>query len=152
MEVHPNSAESEYCISWPREKAGLILMQIARSWTTQCDLMDRWPNHQFAASSAQQYLWLEQLYPKGFARVKEYIQSGRFHYVGGAWLEHDCMIPSGESLVRQYLYGQRYFKSRFGSYCREAWLPDTFGYASQLPQILRLAGLNYFFTQKVGLK
>lgn len=112
--------------------------------------MDRWPNHQFAASSAQQYLWLEQLYPKGFERVKSYIEKGRFHYVGGAWLEHDCMMPSGESLVRQYLYGQRYFKSRFGAYCREAWLPDTFGYASQLPQILRLAGLNYFFTQKVS--
>jgi alpha-mannosidase len=60
------------------------------------------------------------------------------------------MMPSGESLVRQYLYGQRYFKGKFGSYCREAWLPDTFGYASQLPQILRLAGLNYFFTQKVS--
>lgn len=112
--------------------------------------MDRWPNHQFAASSAQQYLWLEQLYPKGFERVKHYIEEGRFHAVGGAWLEHDCMMPSGESLVRQYLYGQRYFKSRFGAYCREAWLPDTFGYASQLPQILRQAGLKYFFTQKVS--
>ena len=78
------------------------------------------------------------------------LSGGRFHPVGGAWLEHDCMIPSGESLVRQYLYGQRYFRDRFGSYCREAWLPDTFGYASQLPQILRLAGLDYFFTQKVS--
>ena len=125
-------------------------IQIARSWTTQCDLMDRYPNHQFAASSAQQYAWLESLYPKAFTRVAKYIKEGRFHYVGGAWLEHDCMIPSGESLVRQYLYGQRYFKGKFGNYCREAWLPDTFGYASQLPQILRLAGLNYFFTQKVS--
>jgi alpha-mannosidase len=113
--------------------------------------MDRYPNHQFAASSAQQYAWLESLYPKAFTRVSKYIKEGRFHYVGGAWLEHDCMMPSGESLVRQYLYGQRYFKQKFGSYCREAWLPDTFGYASQLPQILRLAGLNYFFTQKVSL-
>ena len=129
--------------------------------------MDRWPNHHFAASSAQQYHWLETLYPSGFDRVKAYVKEGRFHPVGGAWLgksvtsrsrrqlmpasEHDCMMPSGESLVRQYLYGQRYFKSRFGSYCREAWLPDTFGYASQLPQILRLAGLKYFFTQKVCL-
>lgn len=59
------------------------------------------------------------------------------------------MMPSGESLVRQYLYGQRYFRSRFGEYCREAFLPDTFGYASQLPQILRQAGLNYFLTMKV---
>lgn len=114
--------------------------------------MDRYPNHQFAASSAQQYAWLESLYPKAFDRVTKYIKEGRFHYVGGAWLEHDCMMPSGESLVRQYLYGQRYFKKKFGNNCREAWLPDTFGYASQLPQILRLAGLNYFFTQKVSLR
>lgn len=112
--------------------------------------MDRWPNHQFAASSAQQYAWLEELYPSAFDRVRSYVKKGRFHPVGGAWLEHDCMLPSGESLVRQYMYGQEYFKSRFGEYSRESWLPDTFGYAVQLPQILRLAGLNYFFTQKVS--
>ena len=114
--------------------------------------MDRWPNHQFAASSAQQYLWLEKLYPDAFERVKSYVKDNRFHTVGGAWLEHDSNMPSGESLVRQYLYGQRYFKSRFGEYCKEAWLPDTFGYASQLPQILRQAGMKYFFTQKVDPK
>ena len=112
--------------------------------------MDRWSNHQFAASSAQQYLWLEKLYPSSFDRVKKYIDAGKFHPVGGAWLEHDCMMPSGESLVMQYFYGQRYFKSRFGRYCSEAWLPDTFGYASNLPQILRQAGLKYFFTQKIS--
>ena len=124
--------------------------KVVRSWTTQCDLMDRWDNHQFAASSAQQYLWLEKLYPESFERIKKYVAQNRFHPVGGAWLEHDSNLPSGESLVRQYLYGQRYFKSRFGEYCQEAWLPDSFGYASQLPQILRQAGLQYFFTQKVG--
>lgn len=153
MAIYPNPTKGKPHL--PSIPSALIARtrltsQIARSWTTQCDLMDRWPNHQFAASSAQQYLWLEQLYPKAFKRVKSYIEKGKFHYVGGAWLEHDCMMPSGESLVRQYLYGQRYFKDKFGSYCREAWLPDTFGYASQLPQILRLAGLNYFFTQKVS--
>jgi predicted glycosyl hydrolase (DUF1957 family) len=61
------------------------------------------------------------------------------------------MIPSGESFARQYLYGQQYFEDTFGTRCREAWLPDTFGYASQLPQILRLCGIDYFFTQKVSL-
>jgi alpha-mannosidase len=65
-------------------------------------------------------------------------------------LEHDCILPSGESLCRQYLYGQRYFEKHFGQRCKEAWLPDTFGYASQLPQILRLAGIENFFTQKVS--
>lgn len=125
--------------------------KIARSWSTQCDLMDRYPNYSFAASSAQQYAWLKELYPDTFDQVSKRVSEGRFVPVGGAWVEHDCMIPSGESFVRQYLYGQQYFRDNFGLRCREAWLPDTFGYASQLPQILRLCGLDYFFTQKVSL-
>jgi alpha-mannosidase len=112
--------------------------------------MDRYPNFSFAASSAQQYAWLKELYPKTFDRVSARVQEGRFVPVGGAWVEHDCMIPSGESMVRQYVYGQQYFQDNFGIRCREAWLPDTFGYASQLPQILRLCGIEYFFTQKVS--
>ncbi|WVF71778.1 hypothetical protein IAT40_006586 [Kwoniella sp. CBS 6097] len=124
--------------------------KIARSWSTQIDLIERFPNHHFAASSAQQYAWLEDLYPSLFESVKEQIKGGHFHPVGGAWLEHDCLLPSGESLCRQYLYGQRYFQEKFGVRCREAWLPDTFGYASQLPQILRLSGIDYFFTQKLS--
>ena len=112
--------------------------------------MDRWPNHHFAASSAVQYSWLEQLYPAAFEQVKHYVAKGRFHPVGGAWLEPDCNLPAGESLVRQHLYGQRYFQSTFGIRCREAWLPDTFGYTSQLPQILRQCGIQYFTTQKVS--
>jgi len=114
--------------------------------------MRRFPNHQFAASSAQQYDWLEELYPDVFADVKEMVKEERFIPVGGAWIEHDCILPSGESLCRQYLYGQRYFEEKFGVKCKEAWLPDTFGYASQLPQILRLAGMEYFFTQKVRVE
>lgn len=126
--------------------------KIARSWSTQIDLFKRYPWHQFAASSAQQYAWLEELYPSLYTEVSDAVAASRFHPVGGAWIEHDCVLPSGESLCRQYLYGQRYFEEKFGQgkRCREAWLPDTFGYASQLPQILRLAGLDYFFTQKVG--
>jgi alpha-mannosidase len=111
--------------------------------------MRRFPNHQFAASSAQQYAWLEELYPDIFEDVTEMVKADRFIPVGGAWIEHDCILPSGESLCRQYLYGQRYFENKFGMRSKEAWLPDTFGYASQLPQILRLAGMEYFFTQKV---
>lgn len=112
--------------------------------------MRRFPNHQFAASSAQQYAWLEELYPDIFEDVSEMVKADRFIPVGGAWIEHDCILPSGESLCRQYLYGQRYFEEKFGVRSKEAWLPDTFGYASQLPQILRLAGMEYFFTQKAG--
>ncbi len=125
--------------------------KIARSWSTQVDLIKRFPTFHFGASSAQQYAWLNDLYPSLFDAVKEQVIAGRFHPIGGAWLEHDCLIPSGESLCRQYLYGQRYFEEQFGVRCREAWLPDTFGYASQLPQILRLSGIDYFFTQKVSV-
>lgn len=131
-----------WCYSHTQQK-------IARSWSTQVDLIKRYPDYHFAASSAQQYVWLQELYPSLYNEVKEQIAADRFHPVGGAWLEHDCLIPSGESLCRQYLYGQRYFERQFGKRCREAWLPDTFGYASQLPQILRLAGIDFFFTQKV---
>ena len=124
--------------------------KVARSWATQCDLMDRWHSFRFSASSAQHFYWLESLYPQIFHRVKSYVDKGQFNPVGGSWVEHDCLLPSGESLVRQYLYGQRYFHSRFGQYCREAWLPDTFGYAAQLPQILRSVGIDYFFTHKLS--
>jgi alpha-mannosidase len=123
--------------------------KIARSWSTQLDLFDRYPSHQFSASSAQQFFWLEQYYPELFLRVQKAVKADRFIPVGGSWLEHDCVLPSGEALIRQYLYGQRYFQEKFGITSREAWLPDTFGYAPQLPQILRLAGIKFFFTQKV---
>jgi alpha-mannosidase len=69
---------------------------------------------------------------------------------GGMWVESDQLLPSGESLARQFLYGQRYFHSRFGQYCKTWWLPDSFGYNSASPQIARLAGLEFFFTQKLS--
>lgn len=93
--------------------------------------MDRFPNHSFAASSAQQYAWLENLYPDVFAKVQAKASSKtdqRFVPVGGAWVEFDCILPSGESLCRQHLYGQRYFMEKFGVKCIESWEPDTFGY------------------------
>ena len=124
--------------------------KIARSWLNQCDLMDRYPEHRFCCSQAQQFKWLEKLYPAAFDRVKSKVKKGTFQPIGGSWIEHDTNIPSGESLVRQFLYGQRFFESHFGERCRTFWLPDTFGYSSQLPQLSRLAGMSRFFTQKLS--
>ncbi|KAL8651336.1 MAG: hypothetical protein Q9226_004750 [Calogaya cf. arnoldii] len=124
--------------------------KIARSWSNQCDLMDRYPEHRFTCSQAQQYKWLETLYPKLYDRVKSKVKEGTFQPIGGSWVEHDTNLPGGESLVRQFLYGQRYFESRFGERCKTFWLPDTFGYSSQLPQLCRLAGMGRFFTQKLS--
>ncbi|RFU32019.1 hypothetical protein B7463_g4293, partial [Scytalidium lignicola] len=135
------------CWLWPWAETK---RKVARSWSNQCDLMDRYPEHRFAVSQAQQYKWLKQLYPYVFSRVKQKIKKGSFQPVGGSWVEHDTNLPSGESLIRQFLYGQRFFESNFGERCRTFWLPDTFGYSSQLPQICRLAGMDRFFTQKLS--
>ncbi|KAI5117584.1 hypothetical protein M0805_004579 [Coniferiporia weirii] len=124
--------------------------KVARSWATQVDLMERYPEHRFTCSQAQQYKWLEELYPKLFARVKERVLSGHFHPVGGSWVENDGNMPSGEALVRQMVFGQRYFESRFGIRCETAWLPDSFGLTGAYPQIIRGAGMKYFFTQKLS--
>lgn len=124
--------------------------KVARSWSTQLDLMDRYPEYKFTASTAQQYSWLEILYPKLFKKVQKYVADGRFIPIGGTWVENDANLPSGEAFVRQFLYGQRYFKSRFGQRCNIFWLPDTFGYNSQIPQIARNSGADYFFTQKLS--
>lgn len=124
--------------------------KVARSWSTQVDLMERYPEHRFACSSAQQYKWLEQLYPKLFERVKAKILEGKFHPIGGSWVENDANMPSGEGLARQFIFGQRYFQSRFGIRCKTAWLPDSFGLTGALPQLIRLAGMDCFFTQKLS--
>lgn len=135
------------CWLWPWAETK---RKVARSWSNQCDLMDRYPEHRFAVSQAQQYKWLKQYYPYVFDRVKTKVKEGRFHPIGGSWVEHDTNMPSGESLVRQFLYGQRFFESNFGERCKTFWLPDTFGYSGQLPQICRLAGMTRFFTQKLS--
>lgn len=135
------------CWLWPFRETK---RKVVRSWSNQCDLLDRYPEYKFTASQAQQYKWLETLYPYAFDRVKEHVKKGTFLPIGGSWVEHDTNMPSGESLVRQFLYGQRYYESRFGQRCRTFWLPDTFGYSSQLPQLCRLAGMDRFFTQKLS--
>ncbi|KAJ1030129.1 hypothetical protein NDA16_001042 [Ustilago loliicola] len=124
--------------------------KVARSWSTQMDLMDRYPEHRFTASTAQQYQWLETLYPDLFKKLKGYVKDGRFQPIGGSWVECDANMPSGEAFARQFLYGQRYFLSRFGKRCDIFWLPDTFGYNAQIPQLARQSGCDYFFTQKLS--
>ncbi|KAL2757471.1 glycoside hydrolase family 38 protein [Sodiomyces alcalophilus JCM 7366] len=135
------------CWLWPWDETK---RKVARSWSNQCDLMDRYPELNFACSQAQQYKWLKQLYPNVWDRVKAKVRAGQFHPIGGSWVEHDTNMPSGESLVRQFLYGQRFFESNLGRRSQTFWLPDTFGYAAQLPQLCRLAGMDRFLTQKLS--
>ncbi|KAF2874655.1 glycosyl hydrolases family 38 N-terminal domain-containing protein [Massariosphaeria phaeospora] len=135
------------CWLWPFAETK---RKVARSWSSQCDLMERYPELRFCCTQAQQFKWLEQNYPQIFDRVKSHVKLGNFQPIGGSWVEHDTNLPNGESLIRQFLYGQRYFESRFGERCRTFWLPDTFGYSTQLPQVCRLAGMTRFLTQKLS--
>jgi alpha-mannosidase len=135
------------CWLWPWAETR---RKVARSWLNQCNLLDRYPEHRFVCSQAQQYHWLKQDYPSAFDRVKEKVKQGTFQPIGGSWVEHDTNMPSGESLVRQFVYGQRFFESNFGVRCTTFWLPDTFGYTAQIPQLSRLAGMHRFLTQKLS--
>ncbi|HSK99690.1 MAG TPA: alpha-mannosidase [Rubrobacteraceae bacterium] len=121
-----------------------------RTFASVLGLMDRYEDFAFNQSSAQVYEWVEGDVPALFERVKGRVAEGRWELVGGSWVEPDCQIPGGESMVRQLFYGQRYFEERFGRRCAVAWLPDTFGYSPSLPQLMQGAGITGFFTYKLN--
>jgi len=122
----------------------------SRTFSTVIHLMEQYPEYQFLQSSPQLYEFIEEDYPEIFAKIKEKIKSGRWEITGGMWVEADCNIPSGESLVRQFLFGTRYIKEKFGVGCSILWLPDVFGYSWALPQIIKKSGLKYFMTTKIS--
>ncbi len=132
---------------WPIREA---VRKCARTFASATRMMDAYPEFRFACSQAAQYDWIERQYPAIFLRIRERVARGQWQPVGGMWVEADMNLPGGESLVRQLVYGQRYFESRFGVRCREAWLPDVFGYPASLPQIFRAGGCERFVTQKLS--
>jgi alpha-mannosidase len=121
-----------------------------RTFATMLALMQRHPEFRFNQSTAQLYAFLEEDDPALFARVKERVAAGQWEPVGAMWVEPDTNMPTGESFVRQLLYGQRYFERTFGRRHTVCWLPDCFGFSPALPQLLRLAGVDSFFTIKVN--
>src|SRR5215207_10192473 len=121
-----------------------------RTFASVLSLMERYDDFVFNQSSAQLYRWIETGSPEIFERVRRRVEEGRREPVSGSWVEPDCQIPSGESMVRQMLYGQRYFEHKFGHRSQVAWLPDAFGFSPALPQLLRGAGMEGFFTYKLN--
>jgi alpha-mannosidase len=121
-----------------------------RSFSTAVAYMDDYPNYKFSCSQAYQYDLIKKHDPNLYSRIAAKVKAGQFVPVGGTWIEPDCNLPSGESLCRQFIYGQRFFEEEFGIRCREFWNPDVFGYNGQLPQIMRLAGITRFLTQKLS--
>jgi len=132
---------------WP---LGETYRKCERTFSSQVEYMDEYPEHKFACSQACQYAMMQEKNPELYARLKAKVKAGQFVPVGGTWVEPDCNIPSGESLARQFLHGQRFFQEEFGIHCNEFWNPDVFGYNGQLPQLMRLAGMTRFLTQKLS--
>jgi alpha-mannosidase len=121
-----------------------------RTFSSQLAAMEDYPEFRFACSQAQQYAWIKERSPELWERIRSAVERGQWVPVGGSWIEPDCNLPSGESLARQFLYGQRFFEAELGRRHTEFWSPDAFGYAGQLPQILREVGITRFLTQKLS--
>lgn len=132
---------------WPIE---ITKKKMAHTTSTQLGLLERYPEYVFVHSQASQYEWLEKDYPALFERVKEAIRGKRWEVVGSMWVEADCNLTGSESLVRQFLYGKRYFRDKLGVETEDMWLPDVFGYSAALPQILQQFDISYFLTQKIS--
>lgn len=132
---------------WPVRET---IRKCARTFSNVVALMDEDPGFVFSCSSAQQLAWIKEFYPELFARIREKVSSGQFVPVGGMWVESDTNMPGGEAMARQFLEGKSFFLDEFGIECREAWLPDSFGYSAALPQIVKAAGGQWFLTQKIS--
>jgi alpha-mannosidase len=126
-------------------------LKVESSLAEACHLLGRYPEYQFVQSSAQFYDYAEHAAPEIFDQVAALVRSGRWHPVGGMWIEPDVILSTGEGLVRQLVHGQRYFREKFGVKCEIGWLPDTFGFPSCLPQLLLGAGIRTFFTTKLKM-
>ena len=131
---------------WPRTETVDV---VKRTFTTALQLMNEYPDYTYTQSAAQYTEWMAEKYPKLNDQIRERVKEGRWEIVGGMWVEPDLNLPDGESLVRQLLVGQRYFKQQYGVEARIGWNPDSFGYNWQLPQIYKRSGLDYFVTQKM---
>ncbi|MBQ8510892.1 MAG: alpha-mannosidase [Clostridia bacterium] len=132
-----------WTLAQTREKA-------QRSFATVIRLMERYPDYVFMSSQPQLYEYVKEQDPELYAKIKERIAEGRWEVEGAMWLESDTNLVSGESLIRQILYGKKFMKKEFGADNKILWLPDVFGYSAALPQILKKSGVPQFFTTKIS--
>lgn len=127
-----------------------VVHKNARTILIQMRLMDQYPDFKYAHTQPYTYELLSQYYPELFEELKEKVRSGQFEPVGAMYVEPDCNIPTAESLIRQCLYGQLYYREAFGITVDNAWLPDVFGNSWILPQILKKSGVDYFVSNKMS--
>ncbi len=121
-----------------------------RSFSTVLSLMERYPEYKFMSSQPQLYEYLKEESPETYERVKKAVAEGRWEPEGAMWVEADCNLISGESMIRQILFGKRFFREEFGKESEILWLPDVFGYSAMMPQILKKTGVSAFVTSKIS--
>lgn len=130
---------------WPYDEA---IRKCARTFSTAVRYMEQYPEYVFSQSQPQLYEFTKQRYPKLYEEIKKWVKTGRWDVVGEMWVEADVNVSSGESLVRQIIFGKRFYAEEFGVEPRDTWLPDAFGYSAALPQILMKGGMRSFNTTK----
>ncbi len=124
--------------------------KVCRSFATVLKLMDEYPDYRFMSSQPQLYAFLKERHPELFAQIRQQVKAGRWEPEGGMWVEADTNLTSGESLIRQFLHGKKFFRDEFGVDNKILWLPDVFGYSGALPQIMKICGIEYFMTTKLA--
>ncbi|MGI6496109.1 MAG: alpha-mannosidase [Kiritimatiellia bacterium] len=132
---------------WPMRET---VRKCARTFSSQIGLIERYPGYVFGASQAQHYAFAKHCYPGLYEKIQKAVADGSWEIQGGMWVEADCNLIGGESMVRQFLHGKNFFRDEFGVDVKNLWLPDVFGYSANLPQILRKAGMDFFLTQKLS--
>lgn len=121
----------------------------ARTYSNQISLMEQYPEYKFVQSSSCHSNMIRENYPELFCKIQEKVKEGRYEPNGAVWVECDCNITSSESMIRQFLWGQRFTQKYFGYTSNSFWLPDTFGYSAAIPQIMKGCGVDYFLTTKI---
>jgi len=132
---------------WPVRET---IRKCGRTFASQIALIEKYPDYIFGASQPQHYQFVKDNYPGLYKKIKGLVKEGRWEIQGGMWVEADCNVISGESMIRQFLHGKNFFRDEFGVDVTNLWLPDVFGYSAAMPQILKKSGVDFFLTQKIS--
>ncbi len=132
---------------WPMRET---IRKCGRTFANQIALIERYPGYVFGASQPQHYQFTKDHYPSLYEKIKKAVADGSWELQGGMWVEADCNVISGESMVRQFIHGKNFYMDEFGVDVKNLWIPDVFGYSAAMPQIIKGSGCNYFLTQKIS--
>ncbi len=132
---------------WPVRET---IRKCARTFASQIHLIEKYPGYVFGASAPQHYAFTKEHYPELYEKIKKCVKDGTWELQGGMWVEADCNVISGESMVRQFLHGKNFYMDEFGVDVKNLWIPDVFGYSAAMPQIIKKSKCDYFLTQKIS--